>query len=47
MNFLLDNTKEANALGKTGRLIAEKEFSIERFEKNTISFLQQIVDRTN
>lgn len=47
MNFLLDNTKEANALGKTGRLIAEKEFSIERFEKKTISFLQQIVDSTN
>ena len=47
MNSLLGNTQKAEALGKTGRLIAEEEFSIERFERKTISFLQQIVDSPN
>ena len=47
MNSLLCNSQKAEALGKTGRVIAEEEFSIERFERKTISFLQQIVDVPN
>ena len=43
MNFLLQNQEIARLYGETGRRLAEKEFTIERFDRDIIQFLQQVL----
>ena len=44
MNSLLNDSRKSEAFGKQGRSIAEREFSIENFERRTVSFLQKIIE---
>ncbi len=43
MNFLLQNQELVRSYGETGRRLAEKEFTIERFNQDLLLFLQQIL----
>jgi len=47
MNALIKNVDKAEFMGKRGRDVAEKEFSIERFNKQTVSFIEEIIEVTN
>ena len=44
MNSVLQNPRKSEVFGKKGRKIAERDFSIEHFERSTISFLQKIIE---
>ncbi len=43
MNFLLQNQDPARSYGEAGRRLAEKEFFIERFNRDLLQFLQLIL----
>ena len=44
MNKILNDSNFASACGENGRKIAEEEFSIERFNRDVISFINEIIE---
>ena len=44
MNFLLQNQELARSYGEAGRRLAEKEFTIERFNRDVSNFIQKVLE---
>ena len=46
MNELIENKEVAQILGENGRKIAERDFTIERFNRDIVSYIQGTLNAT-
>ena len=44
MNYILKDKKRADRLGEEGRRMTEKEFTIERFNRDVLKFLRELLE---
>ena len=44
MNRILNDSNFASECGENGRKIAEEEFSIERFNRDVLSFINEVIE---
>ena len=45
MNRILNDSNYARGIGENGRRIAEEEFSIERFNRDVVSFINEVIKK--
>jgi glycosyltransferase involved in cell wall biosynthesis len=46
MNELIENKEVAQTLGENGRNIAERDFTIERFNRDIVCYIQESLNNT-